>query len=303
MKRRKRSHNYRKPGTYLLTINVLNRRPLFGNLVVYPSPRINLSPLGDRIVRGEIPRISYFYPEIEVYKTCVMPDHLHLIVRLNRPLHNDLHLGNVVAGFKLGCHDAYTEILGPQEIGLFEEGYNDRILYHKLQLKAWKKYVADNPKRLAIKRAHPELFHTLYNMNVVNRNCQGFGNIYLLDIPDKEMVQVHHDDSDEVYQAAFKRWMACGERGGVLVSAAVAKRERDVINEAIARGYPVIRLRDMGFSAFYKPGGIYFDACAAGDLLELSPWEYQTQKKEITRKQCDFLNAMARDIANMFPKE
>lgn len=41
--------------------------------------------------------------------------------------------------------------------GLFELGYNDKLLLHEGQLKGWKKYLDDNPRRLMVKRMNPEL--------------------------------------------------------------------------------------------------------------------------------------------------
>ena len=64
------------------------------------------------------------------------------------------------------------------------------------------------------------------------------------------------------------RWLACGERGGVLVSAAVHPREKAVMREAKALGYRTIDLCENGFPPLYKPMGEAFDACAEGRLLQ-----------------------------------
>ena len=100
-------------------------------------------------------------------------------------------LGMVIKGFKMGCNKAYWRIYGmntaPRK-GLFELGYNDKVLLHERQLEGWKKYLDDNPRRLMVKRMNPGLFTVMQNKEVAGRRCQMVGNCFLLDIPDKVAV-------------------------------------------------------------------------------------------------------------------
>ena len=41
---------------------------------------------------------------------------------------------------------------------LWEKGYNDKILFNYSTLDKWKAYLSDNPRRLAIRRLHPDYF-------------------------------------------------------------------------------------------------------------------------------------------------
>ena len=209
-------------------------------------------------------------------------------------------LGMVVKGFKLGCNRAYRRIYGMKKMtgkGLFELGYNDKLLLHEGQLKGWKKYLDDNPRRLMVKRMNPELFTVMLNKVVAGRRCQMVGNCFLLDIPDKVAVIVHRRYSEEDLCRLRKEWLACGERGGVLVSAAISTKEKEVLREAMNRGYRIVLLRENGFPKLYKPCGESFDACSEGQLLQISPWEYHMEKKTISREQCLEMNEMAEKIA------
>ena len=308
MKRRCPWHDYHKKGTYMLTLVVEGRVPLFGELkgnaeAPLGSPdatRVEYSELGNTILRDEICKINQFYLQVEVWKVCIMPDHIHMIVRVKEDLPKKKHLGKVVAGFKSGCNNAYWRIFGmnePPRQGLFEEGYNDKILMHEGQLDNWKAYLDDNPRRLLLKRQNPELFTVLYGLEVADHQCQIVGNRFLLDIPDKMAVIVHRRYTDEENARLREEWLACGERGGVLVSAAISPKEKEVLREAMNRGYSIILLRENGFPKLYKPSGEAFDACSEGLLLQISPWEYHMEKKTITRAQCLELNAMAKRIA------
>ena len=181
--------------------------------------------------------------------------------------------------------------------GLFELGYNDKVLLHEGQLNGWKRYLDDNPRRLMVKRINPGLFTVMLDKVVVGRRCQMVGNCFLLDIPDKVAVIVHRRYSEGEVARLREEWLACGERGGVLVSAAISPKEKEILREAMNRGYRIVLLRENGFPRLYKPCGESFDAYSKGLLLQISPWEYHMEKKTITREQCLELNEMAERIA------
>ncbi len=305
MKRRTPWHDYSRKGTYMLTLVVRERVPLFGLLKGGMNddvaPYVEYSNLGTSIEQEEIQKIHHFYPQVDVWKLCIMPDHLHMIVRVNEDMEEGKHLGKVVAGFKSGCNNAYWKLFNmnePPRQGLFEDGYCDKILMHEGQLDNWKHYLDDNPRRLMMKRQNPELFTVFTGMEVAGEQCQVVGNRFLLDIPDKMAVIVHRRYTDEENARLREEWLACGERGGVLVSAAISPKEKEVLREAMNRGYNIILLKENGFPKLYKPAGEAFDACAEGLLLQISPWEFHMEKKVITRAQCLHLNAMAERIAD-----
>lgn len=292
-------HDYRMPGIYLITLVTLNREKLFGKLIIKDKPYIYQSELGRRIFSEELPKISTVFPNVAIWKTCIMPDHIHLIMEVRSKMPDKKHIGNVIAGFKIGCNRLWRIISNNPDAIIFESNYNDRIINRHGQLSTWKRYLADNPRRLALKRMYPELFKKRYNKEILGRKCQIFGNMFLLNIPEKEFVMVHRKDSEETYQENFKRWMNCGEHGGILVGAFISPREKAVRNEAILSNYSVIELCDTGFGKYYKPSGIVFDACAEGRLLQICPFDNQYAYSKISRKICLQLNAFAKEFADV----
>ncbi len=300
-KRRATWHDYSAPGTYMITLVVANREPLLGTLLLNPRPFIEYSPLAQEIRHSCIPKISYHYPFAEVWKHCTMPDHIHMIIRLK--VGNQHHLGQIISGFKKGCNQAPWKMHGQSGPALFEAGYNDRLLFNGTQLKAWKRYLDDNPRRLAVKRQHPDLFIARHNIAIAGSICHSVGNRFLLSIPDKAPVIVHRRDNDEEYREKIAGWMNCGERGGVLIGTGIAERERWVMREALIRGYKTIVLLANGFPQYYKPSGEKFDACSRGEMLLLCPWDYDPAFRKPSREQCLALNKLAEAIALAAPIE
>ena len=363
MKRRKPWLDYHRKGTYMVTLVVEGRRPVLGKLVMSAGEQdtsVELTALGKAIRDEEVQKISAIYKMVEIWKLCIMPDHIHMIVRIKEDLPEGKHLGHIVAGFKGGCSRAWWRMNRPcadaqgvvaatdaqrvvaatdaqrvvaatdaqgvvaatdaqrvvaatdaQRVvaattpaasaagmpSLFERGYNDLILLNDSQLDNWKHYLDDNPRRLAIKRLHPDLFTTLNYIDIAEWHCQIVGNRFLLDIPQKVAVIVHSAYSDKEYAEYKKEWLACGEAGGILVSAAIATREKEVMREAMNRGYRIILVRENGFPPLYKPSGESFDACSNGRLLQICPWEYHMERRIISREQCLMLNRLAEEIA------
>ena len=338
MTRRMAWHDYSSVGTYMLTLVVSGRQPLLGVLCgTVDEARIELTPLGKAILNGEVNKIPKYYPMVEVWKVCVMPDHIHMILRVKEPMPGKKHLGHVVSGFKAGCSQAWwrlqdegkpagepagtgaapkAPVPAPVPDGspsgsssgspsgsssgvaflrpvLFEKGYCDKILLRDGQLDNWKRYLDDNPRRLAVKRQQPAFFTVCSEVRIGEWNCQMIGNRFLLDIPDKCAIIVHRAYTDTEFLTLRQEWLACGEAGGVLVGTGIAPREKQVMREALDRGYRIILLREHGFPPLYKPSGRAFDACAAEQLLMVSPWPFHMERRVVSREQCLLLNRMA----------
>lgn len=106
MKRRTPWHDYSRKGTYMLTHVVRERMPLLGTLKGClegeEAPYVACSALGKAIVLEEQQKINRYYPQVEVWKLCIMPDNLHMIVRVKEDMGGDKHLGKIMAGFKWG---------------------------------------------------------------------------------------------------------------------------------------------------------------------------------------------------------
>ena len=179
---------------------------------------------------------------------------------------------------------------------LFEPGYHDRLLLRAGQLTTLKHYIADNPRRLAVKRQHPQLFRKRLHIRIGSQEYAAYGNIFLLRKPDKAQVLVHRADSPAVHAAHMQEWQQLILNGGVLVSPFISPREKEARNMARQFSGDLIILRENGFPDIFKPQGWEFPYCADGHLLLLAPWPHHNERTTITRRQCLSLNDMAHAI-------
>lgn len=296
MKRRRVGHDYQSRCIYMITLVVKERRPLLGTLTGdgETTPAIvEPTALGQAVIQNLI-HIPHFYPEIDIWTFQLMPDHLHAILFVKERI--PVHLGKVLNGFKVGCNRVFKELVKSDLPGLWEEGYNDMILEREGQLQRMKAYIHDNPRRLAIKRSHPDLFRVQRNITVGSYTFAALGNVFLLDAPCLMQVQCTRKLTLQQINDTVQQFLSHAQNGAVLVSPSISPGEKAVMKAAFERGFPVIVLQENGFAPLAKPGGRRFDACAQGRLLMLAPWEHHNDKRVIKRGQCLDLNEMARVI-------
>ncbi len=316
MKRRGVGHDYTRCGVYMLTLVVEGRRPLLADVSGSSShPRVTLTALG-RCVHDEWLGMSKYYPQVKSLGLQLMPDHLHGILLVKEQL--PCHLSTIVRGFKTGCGRAYRRLFTPcaaiqsqqtvKDGGkrdshpkhglLFEPGFNDRFLKEKGQLEVWQHYLWENPKRLLMKREHPDLFRVQRNVVVGGQSFSAIGNLFLLERPERVAVQCSRRLTAAEIELQVEHFVTLGRAGAVLVSPAISPGEKAVMRAAFDAGLPVIVLQENGFTDLAKPGGRRMTACSEGRLLMMAPWEHHNEQKTIRRNQCLELNAMAQLICN-----
>ncbi len=183
------------------------------------------SELGEIALRcwAEIP---LQWPGVSLIGAQPMPDHFHGIIFIERPQAKTL--GNIIGSFKSKSSSRAGEYLArnlaknlaargeaqhggevqyagggcealgagcrvkPRAASFWSPGYQDTILFRDGQLANMKHYLADNPRRLAIKRLFPALFRVVNEWAVplaLPGGAQGggyftaIGNRFLLERP------------------------------------------------------------------------------------------------------------------------
>ena len=94
------------------------------------------------------------------------------------------------------------------------------------------------------------------------------------------------------------RCLAEAAHGAILVSPRIASGEQEIMNEAVSHGFPVIIVTDNGFPERYHPSTERIDQCAKGQLLLVTPWQYQYRGKneQVTIPFCKAMNCVAQAL-------
>ena len=319
-------------GLYHITLTVPSREPLLGTLVIPqndPSQaRVERTALGNAVV-DELYVMCKHYPDIRIFQFCLMPDHLHAVIRVTKVM--DTSIRSVIRGYwqgvkKLGrahtlavsleLNSGTTDQGGTtSQGGTTDQGCNGwafpvfterpfiRPLSRRGQLQAMMHYVRMNPQRLATKRLMPGFFRVQMGIEIGGRSFDGVGNVALLHAEHYDVVHVRsiwvkaaeHGDSQPLRDYMNSRVLKA-RKGEVMVSPFISQQEKQVMQVLIDEQHPFILLADNGFRDYYKPSDALFDACAAGRVLILSPWPYDAGKRHISRDDCVTLNNMAEEF-------
>ena len=106
------------------------------------------------------------------------------------------------------------------------------------------------------------------------------GNMELLKRPLFPLI-CHRADAHLFEQQKAAVLQVAREQGGVIVSACVSPKEREIVKLLQQELLPIIEVMDNGFSDRYKPTGKEFYAVAEQRRLEVSPWEYEYRHREM----------------------
>ena len=282
--------DYKDPSILMITLVTTNRQPILG---ILKGETIERTKLGQAIAE-EINRIPTYNgaESIEIYSYVIMPDHVHILLRVHDRLPK--HIGQYIAWFKIKCTDACSALTGgpvSETMRPFASEYHDRILKGKNQLPHLVRYIQDNPRRLALKRANKDLFRIRQNQLIGTIQCTVLGNIFLIERPLRQVLQCSRRLTQEQIDNLKADCLREAADGTIYVTAAISEGEKQIARALREAGFPLIIFLEKGFPApddphynYFKPQGVYFEACAAGKLLLIEPHRDLLDRDDIATK-------------------
>jgi hypothetical protein len=213
-------------------------------------------------------------PEVKILADKVMPDHHHMVLQVQRTMSRSIR--QVVRGYMQGCKEE------ARKLGFAENLYDAppfyRVLTHKGQLHAMIEYVKANAERAWQRRQNPNLFRMHRRTEVCGLQFTSMGNHFLLDWPERQLVEMSREASVGQIEERLQSVLAAAHNGAVTYTAAISKGEQRIARMVREQGFPLVVLLNDGFppegsphERFYKPGGVYFEACSMGRLLLMEP--------------------------------
>ncbi len=219
---------------------------------------------------------------------------------------------------------------------VFEPGFHDRILFREGQLQCMIDYCRDNPRRLWEVVNNRRYFETVEGLELSmpllaaggtaghNRwtgpvtgllapvrysqsqstgswyqtvTFSAIGNRSLLKVAERIQIQCSRSMTTEAVEARTQDVLDACQHGVVPISPCISPGEKSVARAVLDAGYSLIALLPQGIPpTHYKPYRQFFDACARGQLLLLSPWVFEGGVSHVKRWQCLFMNDLAAQL-------
>ena len=296
------AHNYRAPFIYHIILKKQDGFLRFGDVKgdarIAPglpgSAFIKENVLGS-IISKSILGIQRQFPILQIYQFKVMPDHVHILLRVKD--WSDQHLDFYIETLKSNICRIYSNEICRQvtALDIFQPGYCDKPLLLQRNLDVLFRYIRENPHRLAMRQQFPHFFQRSRKLKIGDNEYEAFGNMFLFRNPDKEAVRISRRLTHDEKEQKKERWLTAASKGSVLVSPFISKDEKAVRAEAEAMGAKIILIVHEAFPDRFKPAAHDFALCTGGRLLIVSLG--LPPGTGLGRSHCLQMNALAETIS------
>ena len=301
--------DYRKPFFYMVTLKKLRGVRAFSEIGPEGLVANEITRRFEAVIRAFHKRWFVVAP---ITTFVVMPDHLHLLIKIEDVLER-LHLGKIVYQLMKALSESYWEAIGgaaadgaagrktfagegetngtdggderavslatassvsPKPLPIFEPEWHDWIVKKRGQLAAFSRYIRENPERAWLRKVNAQYFGKVRTVEFLDRKWFAYGNTAILNLPVLVAVKGHRTTKPE--SAEWKALAAGCSRigpGGVGVGTFMSPLEKICGNAIYAAGGSLIVLSPEGFGERWHPPREKERLCAVGRMLFLSLYE------------------------------
>ena len=298
--RRKKDHDYFSSCHYHIILRKASRCEYFGRLtgdarIPEGNPgcaHINHSKVG-KIIAGNVYDWSKEFPVLKFYQYNVMPDHVHIFFWVREK--TDKHLGKMVAILKANISKEVSSFFHTNiaSSDIFEENFTDKIVYSGRNFDTIRRYIRENPHRLAMRFQFPDFFKRREIFEFGGEAYEAYGNHFILENPFKMVVRAHRKNTAEENEKLKEECLEHTAAGGVLVSPFIHPVEKEIKEAAERMGGKIILIQNEAFREKYKPAESNFNLCGEGRLLIVAPVK---SMEKFSRETCMKMNDLAEII-------
>ena len=145
-------YDYSTPGAYFITVCTANREKIFWNSVgadIIRPQNVQLSIAGKIAEQGVI-QIAEHYKNVVVDKYCIMPDHIHMILRIESDTS-----GRMVSAPTVSTVVGSMKRWVSKQIGrpIWQKSFYDHGIRNQQDYNEIWQYIENNPLKYALKKA------------------------------------------------------------------------------------------------------------------------------------------------------
>ena len=145
-------YDYSTPGAYFITVCTANREKIFWNSVGTDMIRPQNVPLSNaaRIAEQGILQVAEHYENVVVDKYCIMPDHVHLILRIESKVY-----GRMISAPTVSTVVGSMKRWVSRQIGkpIWQKSFYDHGIRNQQDYDEIWEYIENNPLKCTLKKA------------------------------------------------------------------------------------------------------------------------------------------------------
>lgn len=283
MGKRLKGFDYSRPYFYMVTLSRSKGWEPFSHIIGDAQQHFLQKLPITRAFTAEILTFHKQWQCIEQIRTfTIMPDHIHLLIRI-RPNDSHITLSTLVHLLMRRLEQVYLEIHHPPidstSQHLFSPDWHDWIILNHSHLKAFTRYIRENPMRRWRRITHREHFGEVQKASFCGHQWFAYGNPELLNLPIIEGFQCSRkwSPTDKEWADALSRATRLGP-GCAGVSTFMSPCEKICGNQIYKAGGSMVILHPEGFPERWHPSRNKETLCAQGRLLFLSLYPASTRK-------------------------
>lgn len=154
-----KDYDYSQNGAYFITICTQGRRRVLSDIVGdgFPVPKA-CGKVAEEILK----MISEKYPDVSVDKYVIMPDHIHMLLRIDNiedgatgpqgRRNASPTVGNVIGWYKYQTTKQINMLANTPGEKIFQRSYYDHIIRNQQDYNEIWEYIENNPRKWAMTR-------------------------------------------------------------------------------------------------------------------------------------------------------
>ena len=270
-------------GTFFVTIQAAFNKTIFGAIV---GDKSVLNELG-KAIQESLQSLGERYPGTEVIEFIVMPNHVHVILRLARRRDNHKHqLGYVIGRFKGWISKIYRDMLaqgkavdvGPTP---WQRDYWDKLVTTDEQLEAYRRYIRQNPTKWTRDRFGAVTAHSFGEIGLLNARLIGFvasQGAWAEELKPRLLwrkagPEARHDEKagTEASHAQEAHLDEEAPQHDPVISTFTSAQERAILSKLLAKGRRFVKIYPGGIPPPEMLEPEVAEACKTGNALLISP--------------------------------
>ncbi len=143
-------YDYSQNGAYFITICTQNRKKILSDIVGdgFPVPK----PIG-MIAEEYIRQIPEKYPAVSVDRHVIMPDHIHMLLRIDCGTGNPSPtLGTVIGWYKKQATKQINLFANTKGEKVFQRSYYDHVIRSQQDYDEIWQYIENNPRKWVMQK-------------------------------------------------------------------------------------------------------------------------------------------------------
>ena len=266
-------------GTFFVTVQAAFNKTIFGAIVGEKSV---LNELGNAVA-DSLRALGERYPGTETVEFVVMPNHVHVILRIARRRDNRKHqLGYVIGRFKSWIAKVYRDLRSvgkALDVGStpWQRDYWDKLVPTDERLQAFRRYVQQNPAKWTRDRFGAVTSYAFGNIALLNARLTGFvasQGAYVSELKPRLLwrragTEARHPEAG--VEACHPEAGAEARHSEVVISTFTSAQERAVLGKLLAKGRRFVRIYPGGIPEKESLEPAVAAACNEGRGLLISP--------------------------------